>query len=383
LGGAIDVRRTTIAGNVAVGNGGGLFIRTDADGVSPVIENSTISSNVSGNEGGGVAGTAVAGGPAVGVIRHSTIFGNSSSHSGGGVATLDNGTTSLLLDHTIVAGNERTTGMGVDVTVGVVPLHSLIGDNEGTPLAEAPVGSPDNNGNLIGGAVNGVIDPRLETLQNNGGLTQTHALLPGSPAINAGEPGLIQGTSVPDTDQRGLDRIRLSTIDMGAYELQDAIIDPDFNDDGVIDGLDIDLLQANIVIGPTDPATFDLNGDGSVSIADRDQWLAQAGAANLPSGNPYLLGDANLDGVVDGQDFIAWNANKFSSSSDWTKGDFNADGVVDGQDFIAWNVNKFQSADLTAPNSSSFAELFESDDDKEQESRRYLAGVDRLFATLI
>jgi hypothetical protein len=345
LGGAINIQRTTIADNVAVGSGGGIFIRTDADGVSPQIENSTISGNASGNRGGGVAGTAVAGGPAVAVIHHSTIFGNSSSDSGGGVANLDNGATSLVLNHTIVAGNERTTGIGVDVTVGVVPLHSLIGDNEGTPLVEAPVGSPDDNGNLIGGTVNGVIDPKLGPLQNNGGLTQTHELLPTSPALDAGDATLVMGVTAPDTDQRGGDRIRLGRIDLGAFELQDALIDPDFNNDGSIDHIDIDLLQANLVDGPADPSTFDLNGDGAVDISDRNEWLALAGAANLATGNPYLLGDANLDGTVDGADFLVWNVSKFTNSSNWSDGDFDANGTVDGGDFLIWNSNKFLSAD--------------------------------------
>ncbi len=57
------------------------------------------------------------------------------------------------------------------------------------------------------------------------------------------------------------------------------------------------------------------------------------------------MGDANLGGSVDGQDFIRWNAHKFTSSAKWSDGDFNADGVVDGQDFILWNFRKFPSAD--------------------------------------
>ena len=122
------------------------------------------------------------------------------------------------------------------------------------------------------------------------------------------------------------------------------VIDPDFNDDGFVDGIDIDMLQENLINGPQDPTTFDLTGDGFVTIADRDEWLAQAGAVNLPSGNAYLLGDANLDGNVDGQDFVVWNNNKFTPSTAWTEGDFSANGVVDGGDFVVWNDNKFQSA---------------------------------------
>ena len=90
---------------------------------------------------------------------------------------------------------------------------------------------------------------------------------------------------------------------------------------------------------------FDLTGDDIVDLMDRDAWLSQAGAENLPSGNAYLVADANLDGFVDGTDFIEWNANKFSASGKWSLADFDADGFTDGEDFILWNANKFQSAD--------------------------------------
>ncbi len=60
---------------------------------------------------------------------------------------------------------------------------------------------------------------------------------------------------------------------------------------------------------------------------------------------PVQLGDANLDGAVDGADFLLWNDNKFSPSGAWGQGDFNADGTTDGADFLLWNEFKFQSAD--------------------------------------
>ena len=95
----------------------------------------------------------------------------------------------------------------------------------------------------------------------------------------------------------------------------------------------------------TDNYVFDMTGDGAVDNDDLDEWLVQGGAANLPSGNPYLVGDATLDGTVDGFDFFAWNDHKFTDVAAWCSGDFNADGVVDGLDFFLWNDNKFQSAD--------------------------------------
>ncbi len=124
-------------------------------------------------------------------------------------------------------------------------------------------------------------------------------------------------------------------------------VGPDFSGDGMLDCADINLLTGAIADMMND-AAFDLTGDGFVDLADRDEWLTLAGAANLASGNAYLLGDANLDGDVDGQDFIDWNSNKFRSVAEWCAGDFNADGIVDGQDFIQWNSNKFMSADAVA-----------------------------------
>ncbi len=123
-----------------------------------------------------------------------------------------------------------------------------------------------------------------------------------------------------------------------------AIATPDFSGDGVLDCIDIDALVAQIAAG-TNSSLFDLTGDGLVDTADLDEWRVQGGASNLPSGNPYLVGDANLDGTVDGQDYIAWNIHKFTNEASWCHGDFTADGVIDVQDFIKWNNNKFTSAD--------------------------------------
>jgi hypothetical protein len=108
--------------------------------------------------------------------------------------------------------------------------------------------------------------------------------------------------------------------------------------------VDADALVAAIVAG-TDPPFFDLTGDAQVDAADLSAWLAVAGAFHLGGGRAFLAGDANLDGIVDGLDFISWNNHKFTFTAAWSAGDFNADGVVDGLDFVIWNGNKFQSSD--------------------------------------
>ena len=118
----------------------------------------------------------------------------------------------------------------------------------------------------------------------------------------------------------------------------------DFDDDTLCDCTDVDALVSEIASNGSD-LTFDVNGDGAVDHDDLDEWLVEAGEMNLPSGNPYLKGDANLDGTVDGPDFVAWNDHKFTNTAAWCAGDFNASGNVDGPDFVIWNDNKFTSAD--------------------------------------
>ena len=120
----------------------------------------------------------------------------------------------------------------------------------------------------------------------------------------------------------------------------------DFNNDGNWDCVDIDALVGEIASGSQNSA-FDLTGDRMLDEDDVDAWLATAGGINLASGNAFLRGDANLDGVVDVGDFNVWNSNKFTSTPAWCGGDFNADGSIDVADFNLWNSNKFQAADAS------------------------------------
>ncbi len=154
--------------------------------------------------------------------------------------------------------------------------------------------------------------------------------------------GLAEGSLAVQIDSTKL-FITYQAGDGNDIALQ-AISAGDFNLDGSLNCADVDTLVAEIVAGGN-AAAFDLNGDDLVNTVDLGVWLSEAGRVHLPSGNRYLAGDGNLDGVVDGQDFIIWNNHKFTSVAAWCSGDFNADGVVDGQDFVVWNGNKFTSSD--------------------------------------
>ena len=81
------------------------------------------------------------------------------------------------------------------------------------------VASDDGGGALTGPGDQINTDPMLGPLQDNGGPTFTHALLPGSPAIDAGDPSF---TPPPSLDQRGcpFSRVFNSRIDIGSFEAQ-------------------------------------------------------------------------------------------------------------------------------------------------------------------
>jgi hypothetical protein len=85
--------------------------------------------------------------------------------------------------------------------------YNLLGDGTGSNLINGV------NGNLVGSA-DAPLDPLLGPLQDNGGPTLTHALLDGSPALDAGT-----SDGAPPTDQRGVPRD--NPPDIGAYEVPD------------------------------------------------------------------------------------------------------------------------------------------------------------------
>jgi hypothetical protein len=175
----------------------------------------------------------------------------------------------------------------------IAPRYSLIGTNLGSGLTEAPVGSPDTIRNLIGGSAFGhQIDPKLGPLVNNGGPVfldgtklLTQAPMPGSPAINAGDPSVLAGVGgVPLNDQRGTPFTRVfgGRIDMGTVESQPNPLAGDYNFDGVVDAADYGVWR------DTSDATNDLradgNGDGVVNQLDYGVWKTNFGSTLPASG---------------------------------------------------------------------------------------------------
>jgi hypothetical protein len=208
--GTLVVRNSTISANEG-GSGGGILMEG-----SLTIENSTISTNKARFDGGGVWVT-----KSTAAIRNSTIVFNTAdsdnngngTQRGGGLFLFENGapTNSVALQSTIVAENKRgTAGPREDVVGTVSGTNNLIGVDTG--LVGLTIGL---NINQIGTAA-APIDPMLGPLGFNGGTALTHALLAGSPAINAGFN--FSGSAA---DQRGGAFSRaVGLTDIGAFEVQ-------------------------------------------------------------------------------------------------------------------------------------------------------------------
>jgi CSLREA domain-containing protein len=299
--GSLNVVGSTIIANSAnAWHGGGII----AQGAVSVT-NSTLSEN-SALEGGALY---YSGASSV-TIAFSTITANvatSPSGRAGGIFFGGSSLNSLNLNGSIVAANSGP--FGPDVFAGASAktniTYCLIGDKSGTPFVEAPVGSADAKGNLIGGPVHGVIDPKLGPIAYNGGPTfldgsklLTRALLPGSPAINAGDPAAVAGVgSVPLHDQRGIGfhRVRDGRIDIGAFELQPIgpALPGDYNDDYVVDAADYVLFRK--FQGTNTPLANDAVG-GQLGSAHYQQWRENFGKS-LP-GSRSTGGEAGFVGTA-------------------------------------------------------------------------------------
>jgi len=228
--GVMGIEDSTISGNVWAIEGGGIFNQGMA-----TIDNSTIISHSVDHDGGGIYNRGTL------VITNSTVSDNSAGVIGGGVYS-DFGS-GLSINHSTFSGNMATgvvDGGGV-YNHGIFHLSNTIIAN--TPNGDdcySSVGLTTDVHNLIEesngcGTPVSTDDPLLGALQDNGGSTLIHALLSGSPAIDAGDPAY--SVLAGDYDQRGegFDRVSNGRLDIGSYELQNetAVYSLTINVDGV------------------------------------------------------------------------------------------------------------------------------------------------------
>jgi hypothetical protein len=209
--GTLTVQNSTVSSNTAQ-FGGGIFV----DGGTATIQNSTLSDNTA-LSGGGIVNYGTL------MVRNSALSGNTANDIGGGIENIG----TLTVQNSTLSGNSAARGSGIDNEIVTLHLSNTILANSpsgGDCINFGTIATNDHNlikatGSNACGLTNGAggsligIDPLLSSLGNYGGSTPTFALLPGSPAIDAGNNATCLAI-----DQRGAVRPQGAACDIGAFE---------------------------------------------------------------------------------------------------------------------------------------------------------------------
>ena len=238
-GSTATIDKSTLFDNSAV-VGGGIYNY----GGTLMLNNSTLSDNVATDYGGGIGNS----GNHLNLdgslnINNSTITNNRAGIAGGGISSRGTVTTSSLITNTLVSGNILSgTTIFDDLALYDGGVDSFV--SGGYNL----IGAIGENINAFAGPGDqiSITNPLLGPLADNGGKTQTHALLPGSPAIDTGN----DATCLP-TDQRGITRPQGPTCDIGSFEKESA------------NELTVEIFGSGSGVVSSEPAGIDCGSDCS------------------------------------------------------------------------------------------------------------------------
>ena len=156
--------------------------------------------------------------------------------------------------------------------------------------------------------------------------------LPGSDFPDDASPGTRVFLPISDTSFEFLNDAGIQIFDNAVdYALGGSATLGDFNGDGLLDALDIDLLTGEVRAG-NNSAAFDVTGDALVDQADRLSWIADL--------KKTWVGDVNLDGEFNTGDFVAaFTVGEYEDgtigNSTWSEGDWDGNGDFDSGDFVA------------------------------------------------
>lgn len=282
----------TFSFNTGDNQGGG--INFYGSGHTLRLTNCTISNNLVGGNGvgAGIFNLAVEGNSALEVTNCTIASNTTPTQFGGGIATANSGTgivATTRLRNTLLAGNTlpslRTINIqGSTGTNAVISLGHNLTSDDGNNFLNQPTDKPNT-------------DPLLGALANNGGPTQTHALLSGSPAIGVGNNCVLTNACASNnlgfnltTDQRGAGFPRgVNTVDIGAFEVQP----------GPADHLAFGVQPSNAAPGATiTPAVTVQVLDASNSVVTSSTATIALAFGNNPSG--ATLGGTTSVAAVNG-----------------------------------------------------------------------------------
>ena len=226
-GGSLTLRRAIVRDNHAIA-AVGIFV----NGGTLKVFDSLIAANTAVPGFGDAGGIAITGTNSSGTITNTTISGNSATANGGGITVAFSASATLTLINSTVANNSAdNAGGGIardGVTGPITLLNTIVAGNVAPSGANCSGPFTSRGHNLESANTCGLdpvldlsnTDPMLGPLQLNGGPTPTHALLPGSPAVDAGS-----NLGCPADDQRGVPRPLETTLgfricDIGAFEFE-------------------------------------------------------------------------------------------------------------------------------------------------------------------
>ena len=299
--GSVSIFESTISGNTALNVGG--FASDPGRTAFLTLTNSTVSGNTA-RVGGGIH--AMGGSQ----ITNSTLSGNNATTSGGAIE----GTGVTITSSTITANTSPVSSPGA-IRISLFPNTSKVSSSiiAGNTNGDVAGNTSSLGYNLVGtvtgftatGDQKGVTNPMLGSLADNGGPTKTHAPLPGSPAIDTGNPTFNPANpdGNPNTndampfDQRGTPFTRIydgdgaggARIDKGAVETQPVLaVMGDYDANGVVDAGDMLLwrkMQGTKGLTPYSGA--DGSGNGTVDQLDYHLWRFHFGSTvpNAASGS--------------------------------------------------------------------------------------------------
>jgi hypothetical protein len=325
-GGTLVILNCAITGNTSTQNaGGGVRFNSSLGSGTLTVRNSTIANNSAATAGGGIGLSAFSG---TATIQNCTITGNAvtgTAVNGGGVGRFS-GTGGIALESCIVAGNTSTLGPDIGTAGPVTANACAIGEPAGFKLTSGSNNLPYQP----------LANLKLGPLADNGGPTQTIALLAGSPCLDVGaNPAALT------TDQRGPGFARTSGggTDIGAFERPAA--PPTVTLVRVNDGSAQRSVVTQLTVEFSEAVSF-AGGVGSAFALVRVGPGAPGGAVNLDAvqaGNQVTLAFLDggaiptgpLHGLIDGSYQLRVIASEVQGASGPLDG--NGDGTG-GDDFI-------------------------------------------------
>lgn len=265
--GTLTVTRSTVSNNAvtAIEAGGGGIVNR---GTMQVVQ-----STISGNNGAG-AGGGVDTGLGTAAFTNSTVSGNRSEGDGGGIFNRSPSTT--IVNSTVLLNRGTNSvaagpGSGIYLGSGTVTLTNSLVARQVNGANCFGVSGGGNNLADDGTCPTAIVSatPLVGPLANNGGPTQTHALLSGSPAIDAGSDASL----VSLVDQRGVSRPQGAASDIGAFEataptVNTPVVSPTGTGEGTITGFSVSGTFTDPAGVLAQPFTAVVNwGDSTTSVA--------------------------------------------------------------------------------------------------------------------